>query len=177
MTPRAGILVTGTEVLTGIISDRNGPWLSERLHELEEHLLLVYTQIQRDSFSVLGEQSAKAPPDRAKTLCQMAELAHLGVDVLASEAPIAKFGELLHAGWELKKKAGSITLPQIDAWYEAGLKAGATGGKLLGAGQGGFLLFIAEPRHHEAIRRAIGGRPTVKVKVNAPGAQIIFSQR
>ena len=55
--------------------------------------------------------------------------------------------------------------------------AGATGGKLLGAGQGGFLLFIAEPRHHEAIRAALGGRPCVRVRVNAPGAQIIFSQR
>ncbi|MBP8257883.1 MAG: hypothetical protein KAX37_11200, partial [Opitutaceae bacterium] len=104
-------------------------------------------------------------------------LAHLGVDHLASDRPISKFGELLHAGWELKKAAGSVTLPEIDEWYEAGLKAGATGGKLLGAGKGGFLLFVAEPRYHEAIRRALGDRPTVSLRVNAPGSQIIFSQR
>lgn len=153
------------------------PLSLERVRELEDHMLLVYTEIQRDSFSVLGQQCPAAPAEKSKILSRMAALAELGVDHLASDRPMARFGELLHAGWELKKQAGSVTLPQIDAWYQAGLKAGATGGKLLGAGQGGFLLFIAEPRHHEAIRQAVGGRPTVKVRVNAAGAQIIFSQR
>lgn len=152
------------------------PLSANRVHEIEEHMLLVYTEIQRDSFSVLG-QKGPAHADKAKILNRMANLAHLGVDYLCSDRPAAKFGELLHAGWELKKQAGAVTLPQIDEWYQAGLKAGATGGKLLGAGQGGFLLFIAEPRYHEAIRKAVGGRPTVKVRINAPGAQIIFSQR
>lgn len=153
------------------------PLSAERVHALEEHMLLVYTEIQRDSFSVLGQKGPAAPADKSKILSRMSDLAQLGVDYLGSDRPIARFGELLNAGWELKKQAGSVTLPEIDAWYQAGLRAGATGGKLLGAGQGGFLLFIAEPRYHDAIRKAIGGRPTVKVKVNAPGAQIIFSQR
>jgi D-glycero-alpha-D-manno-heptose-7-phosphate kinase len=150
----------------------------ERVHQLEEHMLLVYTQIQRDSFSVLG-QSAKngSATDKTRCLCKMAELAERGVEYLSSNRPISQFGELLHEGWELKKQAGSVTLPEIDAWYQAGLKAGATGGKLLGAGQGGFLLFIAEPRHHDAIRRACGNPPVVRVRVNAPGSQVIFSQR
>ena len=153
------------------------PLTIERTRELEEHMLLVYTEIQRDSASVLTQKSPAAPANRSRILSCMTDLAHLGLDCLASERPIARFGELLHAGWELKKQAGATTLPEIDAWYQAGLKAGATGGKLLGAGQGGFLLFIAEPRHHEAIRAALGGRPCVRVRVNAPGAQIIFSQR
>ena len=153
------------------------PLPNERIQSLEQHMLLVYTEIQRDSFSVLGQTSNAAPDARTRTLCKLSQLAHLGVDYLASDRPIARFGELLHAGWELKKEAGSVTLPQIDAWYEAGLKAGATGGKLLGAGQGGFLLFSAEPKYHEAIRQAVGGRPVVNVRVNAPGSQIIFSQR
>jgi len=153
------------------------PLSNARIQALEDHMLLVYTQIQRDSFSVLGQKSPAAPSDRARALNQLANLAHLGLDCLASDRPIARFGELLHAGWELKKNAGAVTLPQIDEWYAAGLKAGATGGKLLGAGQGGFLLFIAEPRFHEAIRRALGNRPVVKVRINAPGSQIIFSQR
>lgn len=166
-----------------ITFDRNGgyhatqvPLTSERIQALEEHMLLVYTEIQRDSFSVLGQKCAGAV-DKAKVLCRLGELAHLGVDCLTSDQPIAKFGEVMHAGWELKKQAGAVTLPQIDEWYAAGLKAGATGGKLLGAGQGGFLLFIADPRHHGAITKALGNRPTVRVRVNAPGAQIIFSQR
>jgi D-glycero-alpha-D-manno-heptose-7-phosphate kinase len=153
------------------------PLTVERIRELEAHMLLVYTEIQRDSFSVLGQKCPTAPAEKSKVLSRLANLAELGVDYLSGNRPIARFGELLHAGWELKKAAGSVTLPQIDQWYEAGLKAGATGGKLLGAGQGGFLLFIAEPRFHGAIRRALGDRPTVKVNVNAPGAQIIFSQR
>lgn len=153
------------------------PLTSERTQALEEHMLLVYTEIQRDSSIVLGQKCPAAGADKSKILSRLSDLTHLGVDYLASDRPIARFGELLHAGWELKKQAGATTLPEIDAWYKAGLKAGATGGKLLGAGQGGFLLFIAEPRHHEAIRAALGGRPAVHVRVNAPGAQIIFSQR
>jgi D-glycero-alpha-D-manno-heptose-7-phosphate kinase len=152
------------------------PLSAERVHDLEEHMLLVYTEIQRDSASVLGQKGA-AVADKSKILCRMGDLANLGVDYLASDRPIARFGELLHAGWELKKQAGAVTLPQIDKWYDAGLKAGATGGKLLGAGQGGFLLFIAQPRFHDAIRKAIGAQPAVRVRVNAPGAQIVFSQR
>ena len=152
------------------------PLSNERTHALEEHMLLVYTEIQRDSSVVLGQKKPLVS-DRANILSRMSDLAHLGVDYLASDRPIARFGELLHAGWELKKQAGATTLPEIDTWYQAGLKAGATGGKLLGAGQGGFLLFIAEPRYHDAIRAALGGRPCVRVRVNAPGAQIIFSQR
>jgi len=106
----------------------------------------------------------------------MSQLAERGVELLSSDQPITRFGELLHEGWELKKQAGAVTLPEIDAWYDAGLKAGATGGKLLGAGQGGFLLFIAEPRHHDAIPRRLRQSPIRGLQVNAPGSQIIFSQ-
>lgn len=153
------------------------PLHHSRIQALEEHMLLVYTEIQRDSFSVLGQKAPSKDGQKTQILCKMAELAQTGIDYLASDRPISKFGELLHAGWELKKLAGAVSLPQIDAWYEAGIRAGATGGKLLGAGQGGFLLFIAEPRYHNAIRKAVGNRPTVGVRVNAPGSQIIFSQR
>lgn len=152
------------------------PLRDDRVRALEEHMLLVYTQIQRDSFSVLG-QEAEGRSQKHEVLTKLGTLAERGVELLASDRPIADFGALLHEGWELKKRAGAVSLPQIDAWYEAGLRAGATGGKLLGAGQGGFLLFIADPRHHEAIRRATDGQPTVRLSVNAPGSQVIFSQR
>ena len=153
------------------------PLSAARIASLESHMLLVYTQIQRDSFSVLGQKCPTQPAQKARVLDQMADLARLGVEYLMSDRPITAFGELLHQGWELKKQAGSVTLPEIDEWYQAGLKAGASGGKLLGAGQGGFLLFIAPPEKHVAIQMALGGRPVVHLRVNAPGAQIIFSQR
>lgn len=153
------------------------PLPQERIQTLEQHMLLIYTEIQRDSSSVHAQEAKATPEDRTRAFCKLSQLAHDGVEYLASDRPITKFGELLHAGWELKKEAGSVTLPEIDAWYEAGLKAGATGGKLLGAGKGGFLLFIAEPKYHDAIRKALGGRPTVNLRVNSPGSQVIFSQR
>jgi D-glycero-alpha-D-manno-heptose-7-phosphate kinase len=153
------------------------PLFAERINDLESHMLLVYTQIQRDSFSVLGQQCPTSPQEKARVLGKMADLARLGLEYLMSERPITDFGKLLHEGWELKKQAGAVTLPEIDAWYQAGLKAGASGGKLLGAGQGGFFLFIAPPEKHAAIQLALGGRPVVKLRVNAPGAQIIYSQR
>jgi len=170
--------------LSLITFDRSGsyhvaplPLSPERMRALEEHLLLVYTGIERDSATVLSQSAPTPPAERARVLARLGQLAELGVDYLVSDRPISRFGELLHAGWELKKQSGAVSLPQIDGWYEAGRRAGATGGKLLGAGQGGFLLFIAEPRFHPAIRRAVGGRPTVRVRLGAPGAQIIFSQR
>ncbi|MBI3885513.1 MAG: GHMP kinase [Opitutae bacterium] len=152
------------------------PLAHERVRELESHMLLAYTEIQRDSFTVLSRK-VENPAQKARILCQLTELAGRGTEFLCSDRPIAQFGALLHEGWELKKRAGTVTLPEIDAWYEAGLRAGATGGKLLGAGQGGFLLFIAEPRFHDAICRALPKQPPVRVRINAPGAQIIFAQR
>lgn len=69
-----------------------------------------------------------------------------------------------------------IRLPAIDEAYEAGLKAGASGGKLLGAGQGGFLLFIGEPKDHARIQAALPGMLPLKVGVNAPGSRVVFAQ-
>ena len=150
------------------------PLTPARVHELQKHMLLVYTQIERDSFSVQQAPAPVTAEEKTDALNRLTELAYLGVERLVSDKPIPEFGKLLHAGWELKKLTGSVTLPEIDAWYEAGLAAGATGGKLLGAGQGGFLLFIAPPERHAAIREALGDRPITRVGLNAPGAQIIF---
>ncbi|MBI5380995.1 MAG: GHMP kinase [Opitutae bacterium] len=176
-------IIAATGGIALIRFERNGgysvtqlPLSPERIRDIEEHMLLVYTQIQRDSATVQS-QSAIPAAEKARILSQLAALAERGGEFLASDRPVTDFGTLMHEGWELKKSSGSVTLPEIDAWYEAGRAAGATGGKLLGAGQGGFLLFIAEPRHHAAICRALGAQPTVRVRINAPGAQILFAQR
>jgi D-glycero-alpha-D-manno-heptose-7-phosphate kinase len=76
----------------------------------------------------------------------------------------------------LKRTLSDISLPVIDEAYVAGLRAGATGGKLLGAGQGGFLLFIAQPDKHERIQRALRDMLPLKVGINAPGSRVVFSQ-
>jgi D-glycero-alpha-D-manno-heptose-7-phosphate kinase len=150
------------------------PLSPARLEELESHLLLMYTGVERDSFTVLREQVSRTADNR-DSLCQLTALVDRGAELLASDQPVVGFGALLHEGWELKRRLASVSLPLIDAAYDAGLAAGATGGKLLGAGQGGFLLFLAEPRHHRAICQALPHMEPIRVGINAPGSRVIFS--
>jgi len=152
------------------------PLPASRIVELEEHMLLMYTGIERDSFSVLQRQVERTE-DNMDVLCRMSSLAEDGASCLADERiPITDFGELLHDSWMLKRSLSDLSLPLIDQAYEAGLRAGASGGKLLGAGQGGFLLFIAKPEHHERIQQALPRMLPLSVRINAPGSRVIFAQ-
>lgn len=152
------------------------PLPAARILELQEHMLLMYTGIERDSFSVLKQQVARAA-DNHDILCRLSDLAEEGATFLADESmPIASFGELLHASWMLKRSLSDVSLPAIDCAYTAGLRAGATGGKLLGAGQGGFLLFIAKPENHARIQQALPHMLPLRVGINAPGSRVIFAQ-
>ena len=99
-----------------------------------------------------------------------------GYDLLTGNKPLREFGVLLHQAWEAKRSLdGGVSNPDIDAAYQRGLEAGAWGGKLLGAGGGGFLLFFAPPETHERLTAAFTGLQLLKVRINAPGSQIIFS--
>jgi D-glycero-alpha-D-manno-heptose-7-phosphate kinase len=151
------------------------PLSAARIIELQEHMLLMYTGIQRDSFSVLKRQIERTP-DNHEVLCRMSRLAEDGARWLADGVPVERFGELLHESWMLKRSLSDVSLPEIDEAYAAGLNAGASGGKLLGAGQGGFLLFIAKPEYHERIQAALPGMLPLRVCINAPGSRVIFAQ-
>ncbi len=145
-----------------------------RIDDLRRHMLLLYTGIQRESYTIASRQIARMD-DNHCVLTKMSDLAEEGADLLLSGAPIEEFGALLHEGWELKKALSSVTLPQIDAMYELGLEAGAWGGKILGAGQGGFLLLLAPPCRHEQIQAAMPDVRMLRVGINAPGSRIIFA--
>jgi D-glycero-alpha-D-manno-heptose-7-phosphate kinase len=145
-----------------------------RIEELQRHMLLLYTGIQRESYVVARRQIA-AMKDNHDVLAAMSDLAEEGAERLLAGAPMAEFGALLHEGWELKKQLSSVTLPEIDAMYETGLEAGAWGGKVLGAGQGGFLLLLAPPDRHEAIQAAMPDVRMLRVGINAPGSRVIFA--
>ena len=114
--------------------------------DLQEHLLLLYTGITRESSSILKVQK-KNVPKNIKILEQMKELASMAIGYW-------NFGELLDKNWELKKQLGPISTPRIDRMYEVAKKAGATGGKILGAGGGGFLLLYC-PYGKDVIRKSI----------------------
>jgi D-glycero-alpha-D-manno-heptose-7-phosphate kinase len=146
-----------------------------RLVELEQHLILVFTGIKRRAAEVAAKQMERIDSNGA-TRRLMREMVYEAHSILTSSACLAGFGEMLNRAWLAKRSlAEGISNDEIDAVYERGRKAGAVGGKLLGAGGGGFMLFFARPQDHAAIREAFPGGNSLRVKLNAPGSQIIFS--
>jgi D-glycero-alpha-D-manno-heptose-7-phosphate kinase len=147
----------------------------QRLAEFEQHLLIVFTGIKRKASEVVAQQ-LKRVDQNAETLRRMTAMAHTGHDILVGGRPLREFGDLLHQAWEAKRSLDKvISNPEIDALYEQGRSAGAWGGKLLGAGGGGFMLFFAPPEAHTRLNATFADRQVLKVKLNAPGSQIIFS--
>lgn len=150
------------------------PCATEALAELERRALLLYTNNQRDANVILQKQS-DGTADKRRVLRDMRDLAGEMRAVIAGRADLDEFARLLHCGWELKRSLGfGISDAQIDGWYEAARKAGAQGGKLLGAGGGGFLLLLAPPERHEAIREALGRPREIDFRVDRLGSRIIF---
>lgn len=146
-----------------------------RLEELEAHLLLVFTGITRQASGVVAPQLKKVQVNKP-LLRRMRAMVDQGHTLLTGGHSLAAFGELLHQAWQAKRSLDDgISSAAIDAVYEQGRAAGAWGGKLLGAGGGGFLLFCAPPDSHAAITNALAPRVGLRVRLNAPGSQIIFA--
>lgn len=123
--------------------------------QLFKHLLLFWTKIQRDASSILSEQK-EGTADKMDTLKSMVEQVFEMQKLLNTDFAIQEFGEMLHLGWVRKQSlASKITNPKINDWYQRARDAGAYGGKLCGAGGGGFLLFVAPPEKHDFIRQRL----------------------
>lgn len=149
---------------------------SETKRKLEERLLLLYTGLTRSSDPILAKQTKNMTQkgDKRKMMSQMVKLAKEMREEL-NRNKIDNFGELLHENWVLKAKmAEGITTPQIDTWYKKARKAGAIGGKVLGAGGGGFLLFYAPPQKHANIIRALPKLLPLAFRFEPQGSKIIF---
>jgi D-glycero-alpha-D-manno-heptose-7-phosphate kinase len=133
------------------------PLSAQRRAALRAHLIVFYTGVTRLAHQVLKEQIERTNSDENEAaLKEMRAMVGEGVRLLASEADLCEFGALLHASWTLKQSLSStIANPTITQAYAAARAAGAIGGKLLGAGGGGFLLFLAPPERHNAIRSAL----------------------
>lgn len=144
-----------------------------RLRELESHCLLFFTGLQRNASDVLNDMRRNAAIDEM-LLAGSATLARRGVKALV-EGEIAEFGALLHEGWVLKCALSNlVSTPEINIMYQNALDAGALGGKLLGAGSGGFLLIFSRPPEHQAVREALG-LMEVKVRFESSGTQLIHA--
>lgn len=142
--------------------------------ELEASMLLFFTGITRSASGVLSEQKSNTDRKR-ETLREMKTLATRSKRLLEQARPLREFGDLLHQGWNLKKTmASGISAPQIDEWYERAMRAGAWGGKILGAGGGGFLLMLAHPEKHAAIKAELRELRAIPIELESFGSKIIF---
>lgn len=151
------------------------PLPPKRMADFESHLFLVFTGIKRKASDVVAHQLKRVNQNLSQ-LRTLRKMVYEGHDILVSDRPLREFGELLHQAWEVKRSLdGGISNPVIDEIYALGRGAGAWGGKLLGAGGGGFMLFFAPPEAHQKLRQAFTGRQALSIKINAPGSQIIFS--
>lgn len=147
------------------------------LRDLEEHVLMGFSGISRTA-----DQHAKAKIDnmrQGKTTSELKEIqatAAEAVDLVKQQAEIARLGQLLDKSWKLKRRlAEGLSTGWMDDLYNTALRAGAYGGKLMGAGGGGFFFFLAPPSRHEAIKNAL---PQIKVwvpfKIDSSGSRVIF---
>ena len=145
----------------------------ERLRELEQSLVLVYAGGMRDAH-VMAEKQVVAIPNNDTTLERMLWLAQEAKTVLLNEnKPLCAIGQMLDATWQLKRAlCNGIASPEVDALYHKGLRLGAIGGKLLGAGGGGFMLFFVPPERDCEFERGIGSL-CVGFKISQHGCRTV----
>lgn len=146
----------------------------ERFNELNDHLMLFYTGIKRTASDI----AASYVPDialRERELYKIIAMVDEGISILDSGQPIFRFGELLHEAWQAKSNMSpQVSNSRVDEIYDAARAAGAVGGKLLGAGGGGFMLLFAHPSQQAKIREALQTLIQVPFKFETSGSQIIF---
>ena len=146
----------------------------KRQKELQDHLLLFYSGISRFSSEIAGSK-IKNIPKNSSQLALMGEYVTEAIKIITSNRDLADFGHLLHDNWLLKKSlSAKVSNQEIDNMYTLARGAGAIGGKVLGAGGGGFVLFFAKPEHHANIINALSGYLHVPFSMERRGTQIIF---
>lgn len=149
----------------------------ETLYDLEDNLLLFFTGYSRAAGSILKEQNDKSKENNEEMINNLHFVKELGFKSKKAleDGDLQTFGELMNVHWEHKKKrSGGMSNPKIDEWYEKAMKNGAIGGKLIGAGGGGFLLFYAKDK--QALRKAMKeeGLDEVRFKFDFEGTKLIM---
>jgi D-glycero-alpha-D-manno-heptose-7-phosphate kinase len=146
----------------------------ERLEELNCHLMLFYTGIKRTAANVASSYVASMA-DRAAALHKLRHHVDKSCEILSGGKNLIPFGELLHDAWQLKRSLSEkVSNSQVDSLYDEARKAGAVGGKLLGAGGGGFFLLFVPPEKQNKVRKQLNRLIHVPFKFEFAGSQIIF---
>ncbi|HVC56965.1 MAG TPA: kinase [Stellaceae bacterium] len=162
--------------------DRNGrvmvepqPVVNGSIAEMFDNIMMFWTGHQRPAASVLAEQKDRTPSN-LHVLREMRNDAYqLRALCAAPHIDLLGFGAALHRGWELKRRlASKITTAEIDSHYMRAMEAGAEGGKLCGAGGGGFLMFIVRPAKRERVRQALAKLTWVPIRYEVHGSRVLY---
>ncbi len=147
---------------------------AQRLQELENHLLLFFTGVSRTS-SQIAQAQIEAIPGKTHLMQRMMQITHEAIKILLSAADLTEFSALLHEAWLLKRQLSSRISPHfIDEIYAHAMAHGALGGKVLGAGGGGFMLFFVRPEDKPKLCHALKDLLLVPFKFEQQGSEIIF---
>lgn len=147
----------------------------DKLNSLQDHFMLFFTGFPRNAADIAAEQVRKTP-EKQKELKAMMEMVDEALSILnGSQDRLMDFGKLLHETWKIKRSLTQhITNPFIDEVYEAAMESGALGGKLLGAGGGGFMLFFVKPELQRKVKEKLGKLLYVPFRFESLGSQIIY---
>jgi len=150
---------------------------TETLYNLEDNLLLFFTGYSRSASSILKEQDDKTKQRSSDMIGNLDYVKDLGLRSLEAleQARLADFGRLMHEHWEHKKKrSGGMSNPRIDACYDIAINNGALGGKLIGAGGGGFLMFYVEDKARLRHAMSLEGLTEVRFRFDFEGTKIVI---
>ena len=173
--------------ITALSIDRDGnvqvepvPVRAEVLDELQNNLLIMYSGVERPAKAVLAEQGQRARSGDAATLSGMHRIKALGHEVydLLVRGDVDRYGDLLHEHWQHKKRlASKMTDAVLDQHYDAARAAGAIGGKLIGAGGGGFFMFYVRPAERRRVWETLAARGLrpLRFRFDLDGARILLN--
>jgi D-glycero-alpha-D-manno-heptose-7-phosphate kinase len=148
----------------------------ERIGALEERLMMFYTGLQRFAHEILEDQIERTKAGTVTSnLLELGSLVKDGIEIISKGRDFGAFGEILDRGWAIKRTLSeTVSNTFVDGIYERAKKAGAIGGKLLGAGGGGFLLLYVEPYNQPAVRNALSDLKEVKFSFENNGSRTIY---
>ena len=173
-----GGLITLEIARNGDVEVLRPPLSIELVETLESNMLLFYTGAARDAAAILQKQDGATKSKDRNVLASLHEIKEIGIEIRDAivGGNLRRFGELLDVHWQTKKRlSNGITNPQIDDWYALAKRNGAIGGKISGAGGGGFLMLYCEenkPRLREAMRRA--GLRELNFRFEFEGSKVVF---
>ncbi len=144
-----------------------------RIEELDQCLMMFYTGTTRFASQIAAKVVANMAA-KQEQLRQMRSMVDIGAEILNSNASLTAFGEMLHRSWSLKRElSSSISNSVVDGLYNTAMENGAIGGKLLGAGDAGFMIFFVPPENQAKVKQALGGYLHVPFNFETEGSSII----